>query len=130
MKKNKKKIFLIAGGIFLMIAAGVLFTVMSGLPEGRQIPINGINLSDVPDGGYTGVYEFERWSNTVIVHVKDHAISAIDIEKDMAGAGITNAADEIFRRVIEAQDTTVDMVSGATVTSKAYLKAIENALEK
>jgi len=31
-------------------------------------------------------------------------------------------------RVIEAQSTDIDAVSGATVTSKAYLKAIENAL--
>jgi uncharacterized protein with FMN-binding domain len=32
--------------------------------------------------------------------------------------------------VLEAQNTAVDSVAGATVTSKAYLKAIENALRK
>ena len=80
-------------------------------------------------GSYTGVYGFKRWANAVVVHVKDHAITEIDIQKDMAGAGITNAAGDIIRRVIEAQDTKIDTVSGATVTSKAYLKAIENALE-
>ncbi|WP_372994238.1 FMN-binding protein [Lutispora sp.] len=33
-----------------------------------------------------------------------------------------------FNKVIEAQNTIVDAVSGATVTTKAYLKAIESAL--
>jgi len=31
--------------------------------------------------------------------------------------------------LIEAQNTTVDAVSGATVSSKAYLKAIEDSLQ-
>jgi len=34
----------------------------------------------------------------------------------------------IINNVIKNQSTTVDTVSGATVTSKAYLKSIENAL--
>ncbi|WP_423055650.1 FMN-binding protein [Acetobacterium carbinolicum] len=34
----------------------------------------------------------------------------------------------IINQVIKIQNTTVDTVSGATVTSKAYLKSIENAL--
>ena len=37
---------------------------------------------------------------------------------------------ELFNSVLKAQNTTVDSVSSATVTSKAYLKAIENSLSK
>ena len=39
-----------------------------------------------------------------------------------------NIYEEIIGRVIAAQNTTVDAVSGATVSSKALLKAIDNAL--
>lgn len=39
-----------------------------------------------------------------------------------------NLSDELFSDVIKSQNTTVDTISGATVTSKAYLKSIENAL--
>jgi len=120
-----KKKLLIIGGIILIILAGMFFFVTNGLSEGVKVPINGIDLSNVPDGSYTGVYDFKRWSNTVVVHVKDHQIMDINLEKDMLGA----EADEIIRRVIAAQDTRVDTISGATVTSKAYLKAIENALK-
>jgi len=130
MKKKKKKILLIIVSVIVILIALVLFVVLSGLTEGLRVPLNGLKLSNVPDGSYTGDYQHRRWSNTVVVHIKDQTITAIDVEKDMFGAGITNAADDIIRRVIEAQDTKVDMLSGATVTSKAYLKAIENALEK
>jgi len=122
-----KKKLLIAGGVVLIILIGMFLGITNGLSEGAAVTLNGVNLSNVPDGGYTGVYEFRRWSNTLTVHVKDHKITAIDIEKDIPGAEVTNCSGEMFRRVIEAQDTKVDTVSGATVTSKAYLKAIENA---
>ncbi len=48
--------------------------------------------------------------------------------KDVVAAGITDCSGEVFRRVLESQDTQIDAVTGATVTSKAYLKAIEAAL--
>lgn len=38
--------------------------------------------------------------------------------------------ESIISRVVENQSLKVDVVTGATVTSKALLKAIENALEK
>ena len=39
------------------------------------------------------------------------------------------SADELFGRVIKSQSLQVGSTSGATLTSKAYLKAIENALD-
>lgn len=38
--------------------------------------------------------------------------------------------DELFGRVIQSQSLQVDTISGATLSSKAYLKAIEHALEE
>jgi len=124
-----KKILLIALGIIIVILAGMFVFATNGLSEGAKISINGIDLSDIPDGNYTGTYEFKRWTNTLVVHVKDHKIISIDIEKNVGFAEATNCSDEIFRRVIESQDTKIDAVAGATVTSKAYLKAIEDALK-
>jgi uncharacterized protein with FMN-binding domain len=124
----KKKLLFIGGGVLtLLIIASVLLT--NGLSEGANVPLNGISLTNAADGSYTGSYKFKRWSNTVIVQVADKKIIAINITDDVFAAGITNCSDEIIRRVIEAQDTKVDAVSGATVTSKAYLKAIEDALK-
>jgi len=119
-----KKKLQIAGGVLLVFLIGMFLVLTDGLTEGKNVTLNGINLTNIPDGSYTGAYAFKRWTNTVVVHVTGNKITTIDIDKELAGAD----SNEIFRRVIEAQDTKVDAVSGATVTSKAYLKAIENAL--
>ena len=125
-----KKVFLIVGGVILIALAALFFGVTNGLSEGAKVPLDGIDLTGVADGAYTGAYDFKRWSNTLVVHVEGHAITGIDVEKNVPGAEITDCFDEVRRRVIEAQDTRVDTVSGATVTSKAYLKAIENAINR
>jgi uncharacterized protein with FMN-binding domain len=59
--------------------------------------------------------------------VENHKITKIDIVKDVTFSK-PDVSEELFMRVMESQDTRVDAVTGATVTSKAYLKAIENAL--
>lgn len=122
-----KKALLIALAVVVAIVAVGFFSITNGLSEGAKVTLNGIDLTNTPDGSYTGTYDFKRWTNTVTVHVKDRRIVGIDMGKDAAFAGTTDCADEMFRRVMEAQNTQVDAVSGATVTSKAYLKAIENA---
>ena len=108
-----------------LIAGGIAIT--NGLSDGANILLEGIDLSGVPDGNYVGTHEHGRWTNTLSVRVESGRIVSIDVIEDVFGAGILNSSDEVFRRVIEAQNTQIDAVSGATVTSKAYLKAIENA---
>ena len=122
-----KKKLLIAGGILLALFAILVIAITNGLSASMAVAIDGVDLSGVPDGSYTGVYEFKRWSNTLTVHVEGNAITAIDIEDDMFAAR-EEWSDELFRRVIAGQDTKVDAIAGATVSSKAYLKAIEDAL--
>ena len=126
--KKSKKIILMCVGVFIiaLIVLGIIVT--DGLSEGMRVSIEGVDLSSIPDGSYIGSYEFKRWSNSVIVHVSDNRIIGIEMYEDVFGATVTDAFGEIVDRVISAQDTTVDAVSGATVTSKAYLKAIEDAL--
>jgi len=115
--------------VVIVILIVMFLKITDGLSEGEKAALNGIDLAAISDGSYTGTYNFKRWSNTVTVHVENHRIVAIDIVEDVMAEGATNCSDDIIMRVIEAQSTDIDTVSGATVTSKAYLKAIENALE-
>ena len=124
-----KKKLLIAGGILLALLAGFALFITNGLSAGMKVQIDGIDLSGIPDGSYSGTYEFKRWSNTLTVRVKNQQIIAIDIVEDMPAAQ-AEWSGETFRRVIDKQDTKVDAIAGATVSSKAYLKAIENALSQ
>jgi len=124
-----KKKLLIAGGIFLAMILVVFILLTNGLSEGANVQIHGIDLTNVADGDYTGEYNFKRWSETAIVSVRNGEIVEIHAdEKNMPDIfSDYNIYEEIIGRVIAAQNTTVDAVSGATVSSKALIKAIENA---
>lgn len=127
MKKAKKTISIVVAA-FAVILTALFLTVTNGLNEAVNVSVGGIDLSKVADGSHTGSYEYKRWSTTVNVDVRDHRIERIDIVKDVGAAQFTQCADETVQRVLDAQDTQVDAVSGVTATSKAYLKAIEDAL--
>lgn len=127
-----KKPFKIILRIFIVIAliiAAVFFYMSNGLSEGSKVTVNSVNASSLTDGEYLGNYEAGRWTNEVSVKVNSGKITDIKIIKDVM-VPQKGLADKLFDRVIQSQNTTVDVISGATVTSKAYLKSIENALTK
>lgn len=114
--------------IVVIIVGGIIY-LSSGLKDGENIQINEVKLSNLEDGVYEGQYEAGRWSNTLNITVKNNKITNIEIVDDVTFS-IPKVNDELFTNVINAQNTTVDAVTQATVTSKAYLKSIENALNK
>jgi len=127
----KKVIIIILSilGVLVLVGAGGVFYITNGLEAGENLAINPVNLGKIEDGTYTGVYKAGRWTNEVAVSVADHRISNIDVVKTVTMES-PEMTSTIINSVIEKQNTTIDTVSGATVTSKAYLKAIENALSQ
>lgn len=128
MKKALIIIFSILG-ILVLLGAGGVFALTNGLEAGANLSINPVNLAEVNDGTYTGTYQGGRWSNEVEVTVANHQISNIEVLKT-GGMEPTDISDTIISNTIEKQNTNVETVSGATVSSKAYLKSIENALSQ
>lgn len=128
MKKILKIVLIVLAVIALIFAGGMAY-LTRGLDSGSKAVLSGIDPSSRQDGTYSGTYAAGRWTNEVAVTVKEGAIAEIHIVKDVAFplGGVT---DELLTKVIAAQDTRVDAVSGATVTCKAYLKSIENALSR
>ncbi|MBP2651721.1 MAG: hypothetical protein H6Q74_2546 [Firmicutes bacterium] len=120
------KVTLAILSVIILIAAGGVFYLTRGLKEGSTVVISGIDVSAFPDGTYTGKYDNRRWSNELSLTVKNGKITNIAIVKDVEYSN-KGMSDTLFQRVLTKQNTTVDVVSEATVTSKAYLKAIENA---
>ena len=124
MKKWKK----ITAGIALLVlimGLALLFFVTRGLDEGKALVINEVDFQSLEDAIYWGEYEAGRWTNSVKVEVSDGEIRSISL---IEGFDMKKVKEEIYGKVIENQSLSVDGVSGATVSSKAYLKAIENAL--
>ncbi|MEA4805678.1 FMN-binding protein [Acetobacterium wieringae] len=127
----KKAIIIILSilGVLVLVGAGGVFYITNGLEAGENLAINPVDLNGIEDGTYTGVYTAGRWSNEVAVSVTDHQISNIAVVKTVS-LETPEVTDTLIHAVIEKQNTTVDTVSGATVSSKAYLKSIENALSQ
>ena len=124
--KKILKFFAVLIGVLLIVAAGIFIYTSRGLD--RDIPLEGRSATELEDGRYQGEYEGGRWSNKVEVVVMNGEITDIIIIDDMV---ITSAdfSQEIIGNVLEDQQTDTDVVTGSTVTSRAYLKAIENALD-
>lgn len=81
------------------------------------------------DGTYAGTAKGRNGDIAVSVTVAGGKISSVVVTKHEETPGISDAAiTDIPAAIVKAQSTKVDAVSGATVTSEAIKKAVDNAL--
>lgn len=136
MKRKGKRIMLIVVIVpVILVVAGLggafLFTA-GERSEAKNLPIKVVNFKQLHDGTYVGEYEGGKYkwrANKVQVTVSSRKVTDIKLlehAKNQSSA----STDELFGRVIQKQSLQVDTISGATLTSKAYLKAIEDALDE
>lgn len=112
----------------LLIASASLTACMS--PEVRAVrglEIHPVDLSRLPDGTYEGSYAYGSFTYVVSARVEAGVIRDINILSNRSTRRAL-MAEEVISRVLAKQGTDVDAVAGATTTSKALLKAVENAL--
>ena len=126
MKKIKKIVIIVVIGFAVVLTAGITYLNI-GMNEGKKVIVGSIDVSQITDGNYVGSYKNSRWSNQVKVTVINHRITAIIVEKTVL-VEQADVTEKLISDVLTAQNTDVEIISGATVTSKAYLKSIENAL--
>lgn len=105
-----------------------------------MLTIDKIDFTNLQDGVYVGEYNGRKnhfRDATVEITISNRKITDIKILKgalDSDGnpvkmkGGMT--MDNLFQKVIESQSLQVDTISGATLTSKAHLKALEKALNQ
>ena len=94
----------------------------------NNIVIEEVNLDNKKDGKYIGEFDADVISAKVEVEIKNKKINNINILEHKNERG--TPAEVIPKKVVDAQSLKVDVVSGATNSSKVILKAIENALSK
>lgn len=113
------------------VVAGVIMAVQAEIRHYklRSTPIESINVAEVADGTYEGTSEFGSYTYHVSVKVENHKITEL---KDMAPRDsiYVTYATGVFRKIINQQTPDVDAITGATTTSKAFMKAVENALNQ
>lgn len=121
------KVIIIVSILLILVAVSGFFYLNRGLESIGNLPINKVDLSMLEDGIYSGEFNQGRFTNRLEVEVKMNRISNITIVEDVVFA-LTEVSRELFENLLLHQSNDIDVISGATVTSKAYLKAVENAL--
>jgi len=99
--------------------------------EAKSLPLDAVDFSKLNDGTYHGAYEggMYKWrANECQVTVSSGKVTDIRLVASKDPAAKNTQAEVLYERVIQAQSLQVDTISSATLTSKAYLKAVEDAL--
>lgn len=120
--------------VFLAACSGMV--VMAPESWTDAIPASLAALPGKPDGSYRGSYTIALPAGAyaafrhveVDVSVASGSITAIELvePKVMRSAEFFR---ELPARIVAAQSLDVDAVSGVTFTSKAFMKAVQDALE-
>ena len=130
MRKKKKILLWILG---LLVVAFVIFQIAMGrieqnLSSLEALPLADIELEQLQDGIYTGSYAAFPVEAEVQVELENHKIISVTLLEHRHGQGAN--AEILTDIVVQAQSLDVDLVAGATYSSKVILKAIEDALLK
>lgn len=113
----------------VLLGVGMIIKAEVRHVELRNTPIADIEVAEVKDGVYEGTSEFGNYTYHVKVTVKNHEIEQIEDLAPRDSIYVTYATG-VFQKIIDQQTPDVDAISGATTTSKAFMKAVENALEQ
>ncbi|GAB6086991.1 FMN-binding protein [Alkaliphilus crotonatoxidans] len=132
--------------VLILLGVGVLgsmIALLTDTPERQELQmltIGNVDFNKLQDGTYVGEYNGTKGNSrdvTVEVTIFGGEITDIKILKgaldsDGNPVEVTDGMtmDDLLQRVIRSKSLQVDAISGATLTSKAHLKALENALRK
>ena len=127
---NVKKVVSITICIIAVVAGSFGVKYLISVQQYKQaisnLRIDTINLSNIPDGKYTGACDTGFVGAEVSVTVNDNKITDITLLNHKNERG--KPAEVIVQDVLKSQSLQVDTISGATNSSKVILKSIENAL--
>ena len=121
MEKNNRKIVV---GLILFIS----LILLSGCTK-PTTTVGPVIKQKLANGVYDGSYLLFPNRAVVKVTIKDNIIVKIQLISHLAWRG-RKAELPIIKEIKEQQSTKVDAVSGATNSSEAIMKAVQNAIDK
>jgi len=124
--------------ITFLILAGIAITGGIGWSklkkehqEAKSLPIQSLDFNELQDGVFHGAYQggmFKWRANECQLTVKSGRVTDIQLIGSQDPGTKNTQHQMLYDRIMDAQSLQVDTISGATLTSKAYLKAVEDAL--
>lgn len=126
-KKKKLLMWILIVLVLIFLAAQVAMKkIESNLSALMELEMAEIDLDKTVDGVYTGSYSAVPVEAEVQVELENHRIVSIELIEHKHGQGAN--AEILPEIVVQAQSLDVDLVAGASYSSKVILKAIEDAL--
>lgn len=120
----KRKLVLL---LIPIVISGLLVACGGKEVTAEEEPTVGVYM----DGVYEGAGKGFKGDIKLSVQVENGNILDIEILEMQETVSIGDVAiEKIIEKIIEAQSTEVDTVSGATISSKGTISAIEMALDK
>lgn len=123
-RKKKELVVTIAAVIVLGVASLVLIHLPKPVTASDAL----FNLQQITDGIYPGSCDNGLVTVRVEVVVKSNTILEVRLLEHTNGLG--GDAEVITNTVVQRQSVEIDAISGATMSSKTILKAVENALSE
>lgn len=127
MKTGVRVAVVVAGVVGLAVAllAGRM-ALMAGRLDAAYATVTPVDLSRVADGEYVAEFGDFLVRAEVAVTVRGGRITAVTVVRQDCGPGYE--AEDIPSRIVAAQSPRVDVVSGATGSSKSIMVAAHRAL--
>ncbi len=113
--------------IFFVVALIIFGCASQEMLRVRQMEIQNVDISNIRNGEYIGSFSYSGFEYKVKTIVSDNKIEDIIIlhNRDTKHA---KQAEGVIPEILKSQTPNVDAISGATTTSKALMKAVENSL--
>ena len=127
MKKGIKVLLIIFGVLAVVVVGAYLMMKSTADKALASIVFEAVDMSKTTDGTYFGETDAGMVYVKVGVTVKNHAIESIKIIEHKNGRGAK--AEAITGTIVTANNYDVDVVSGATLSSKAIKSAVSKALK-
>jgi uncharacterized protein with FMN-binding domain len=125
-RKGIRKGLIITLAVVVVLVGAMAAAAFPGMGAVRRTQVAAVDLSRVADGSYTGAFSAGRFQFAVNVDVKGNAITAVSLRDPARENDVTRA---VAAAIIQKQTVVMDAVSGASLTTRAMTKAVENALE-
>lgn len=97
--------------------------------KSQKVSVGDVDLSKIKDGVYEGTGTGFKGKVKVSVTVKSHKMTDIKVLSNSDDAAYFNrASNGVIQSILSQQSLQVDVVSGATYSSKGIIAAVKNAL--
>lgn len=124
---TRNSVIIVVSSVIMALVCTTTYRLWKYKEMVKSLTVQEPTLNDIADGEYEGEYDLSLVYAKVKVTMNKGKIENIAILKHDNGRG--KRAEKIIEDVISQQKLGVNAITGATASSKAILKAVENALQ-